>query len=147
MQRFRGDDSLRAIEFVLYNEREIRLAVFEARNNSVCHTGGSPSGHAYIADPTAIQAVRNAEELPSVTLSDGKTLSLPEKWLSVIDKLREWASLDTIAHGILHDRYHEEPWQYSTNRLNISHTTYTNYLDRIRTQAKIIAAKFDLIEI
>lgn len=147
MQRFRGDDSLRAIEFVLYNEREIRLAVYEAKNAVAGHSGGAPSGHAYIADPTAVQAVRNSVELPVITLADGKTLSWPERWIAFIDKLRSWAQLDDVAEGVLFDRYHEEPWQQTCYRLNISHGKYTDYLAKIRNQARVIAAKFDLIEI
>ena len=147
MQRFRGDNSLRLIEFVLYKERDIRLAVYEAKNATSAHTGGAPSGHAYIADPTAVQAVRNSVELPSVTFPNGKTLYWPERWLAVVDKLRKWTEDRAIAGGILYDRYHFVPYQITCIRLNISHGTYKNHLKMLRYQAKIIAAKFDLIDV
>ena len=147
MQRFRGDESLRAIEFVLYNEREIRLAVYETKNATAGHTGGAPSGHAYIADPTAVQAVRNSVELPMVTLSDNKTLYQPERWLAFVDKLKSWAAKDDVADGVLFDRYHGEPYQRTCYRLNISHGKDTDYLSKIRNHAKVIAAKVEWIEI
>ena len=147
MQRFRGDNELRKIEFVLYCEKEIRLAVMEAKICPAGFTGGCPSGHAYIADPTAVQAVRNASEVLVVEIFGGKRLAFPERWLAMVDKLRAWASRDPIMYGVLHDRYKHVTARESVERLHTSDGVYKDRLRRIRDQAKLIAAKFDLIEV
>ena len=147
MQRFRGDNETRKIEFVLYCEKEIRLAVQEARLATSGHTGGLPSGHAYVADPTAVQAIRNASEVIVIELFGGIRLAFPERWLAVVDKLRSWASGDPVTNGVLADRYKHISYQKTIERLHVSEWVYKDRLRRIRDQAKLIAAKFDLIEV
>ena len=76
---------IRKIDFVFYNEAEIRLLVKEARSkleeHAIKRSGGT-------ADPTAREAISNLTPLKSITLK-GKELSRPEDWLQVIDNSYE----------------------------------------------------------
>lgn len=79
---------------VLYAEEEIRRAVKEERESlsfikSRDLNGGGRSGQ--LSDRTAEAAVKLADGLPFVKLSDGRILKQPEKWLSVIDAVRQRA--------------------------------------------------------
>lgn len=147
MQRFRGDDTLRKIEFVLYCEKEIRLAVMEAKLGVAGHSGGCPTGHAYIADPTAVQAIRNSSEVLVVDIFGGKRLAFPERWLALVDRLRAWAASEPITAGIFLDRYSHVSYQSTLDRLHISDWVYKDRLRKIRDKAKLIAAKMDLIDV
>lgn len=80
------DKAYRLVEKILRNQRSIERAVKEARMQSGGHSGGG-SGHAYISDPTAQQAVRLATELQAVTLDNGWTVRLPERWLKIVQHL------------------------------------------------------------
>lgn len=75
------------VKRVLYNIKEIERLVEEAREDTHgCHTGGS-SGHAFVSDPTANAAIRAADELHAVRLSDGFVVYRPETWIRVIKKV------------------------------------------------------------
>ena len=78
---------IRKIDFVFYNEAEIRLLVKEARSkleeHAIKRSGGT-------ADPTAREAISNLTPVKSITLK-GKELSRPEDWLQVIDNSYDWA--------------------------------------------------------
>ena len=76
----------RLVEKVLRNQRGIERAVKEARLQPGGHSGGC-AGHAFVSDPTAQQAVRLATELSVVTLDDGWTLRMPERWLTIVNHL------------------------------------------------------------
>lgn len=69
---------------ILYNERNIELAIKEARMRTTGHTGGAAGGHAYVSDPTAQTAVRLVSALKSVTLDDGWVVRQPERWMRVV---------------------------------------------------------------
>ena len=79
---------------ILYAEEEIRRAVKEERESLSFikgrdMNGGGRSGQ--LADGTAAAAVKLADGLPFVKLSDGRLLEKPEKWLAVIDAVRQRA--------------------------------------------------------
>ena len=80
------NNAYRLVERVLRNQRSIERAVKEARLQPRGHSGGS-AGHAFVSDPTAQQAVRLATELKVVTLDDGWTLRMPERWLTIVNHL------------------------------------------------------------
>ena len=80
------NNAYRLVERVLRNQRGIERAVKEARMQSGGHSGGC-SGHVYISAPTAQQAVRLATELQAVTLDNGWTVRLPERWLKIVQHL------------------------------------------------------------
>lgn len=110
MQRRSRDRNVRAFEFVMRNERKIREAVKEVRLCKKGYTGGAPTGHAHIADPTAGEAIRRAEELAFVEIEGGGRVEWPERWLRVIDAVRAWCEPIPIRREILRRRYSGESW-------------------------------------
>lgn len=87
------------IEFCFRYEKEIMHAVYERRHDAGSgKTGGSGSGHCFTSDTTAITAIKNIEELPSVVVEYGAalngkremfTLRHPERWLKVVSWTKE----------------------------------------------------------
>ena len=84
-QRMRRDGSNTHIERMFRREKEIKQAVWEAKNDSHGRTGGGNSGHALVSDPTAAAAMHQVEEVREVTLADGYNVRWPERWLRVIN--------------------------------------------------------------
>ena len=80
MQRRSRDKNVRIFEFMIRNEKRIREAVEEARSGKGGRTGGATSGHCYIPDPTAGEAIRNTEEIHCVEIEGGGTVKWPERW-------------------------------------------------------------------
>lgn len=110
MQRRSRDKNVRAFEFMMRNEKKIREAVEEARLYKNGYTGGAPTGHARIADPTAGEAIRHAEELRFVEIEGGGRVDRPERWLRVIDAVRAWCRPIPLRREILRRRYAGESW-------------------------------------
>ena len=67
-QRMRRYGSNNHIEGIFRREKEIKQAVWEAKNDSRGHTGGGNSGHALVSDPTASAALNQVDEVREVTL-------------------------------------------------------------------------------
>lgn len=88
-QRMRRYGSNNHIEGIFRREKEIKQAVWEAKNDSRGHTGGGNSGHALMSDPTASAALHQVDEVREVTLPDGYNVRWPERWLRVIDATYE----------------------------------------------------------
>ena len=117
MQRRSRDRNVRAFEFMIRNEKKIRDAVEEARANKGSHTGGTPTGHAFISDPTAGEAIRNVEELSVVEIEGGGRVEWPERWLRVIDAVRAWCEPFYLRREILRRRYTAKAGQKPARRL------------------------------
>lgn len=81
---------IRKIDFVFYNETEIRLAVLEAKLNGKPMPEISRNA-SNISDPTASEAIVNLSPISTVKIK-GQDLNQPEKWLAVIDKTYAWAA-------------------------------------------------------
>lgn len=76
------------IGWVMYRRHEIERAVKEARlGHKHGHSGGASSGHAFVSDPTAAEAIDAATPLSSVKLEDGVIVRRPEDWLRVIHQV------------------------------------------------------------
>ena len=80
---------IRKIDFIFYNENEIRLAVLEAK------VGGKPvmempiHNANNVSDPTATKAIQSMTPITTIRIK-GQDLHQPEKWLTVIDKTYAW---------------------------------------------------------
>lgn len=96
---------MRQVEWALRHEQEIADAVAEAKIGGRGHTGGAPTGHSFVSDPTAVQAIRQAEELSSVEIEGGSRVEWPERWLKVIAAVREWCGQDSIRSEVYKNRY------------------------------------------
>lgn len=81
-------------DFILYHEKEIRAAVCDTRAELTLLGASKLEGAAHggtISDRTAAAACKLADELPCVVLDNGAKVSNPEKWLAVLDAVREKA--------------------------------------------------------
>lgn len=104
------------IEFVFYNEKEIKQAVFERREDGCLpKTGGGGSGHCFTNDRTAQEAIRRILDVPAVVIEYGAktcgrrnsiTLRHPEKWLKVIQYTRDYFN-GTASGALFKMRYAE----------------------------------------
>ena len=147
MQRRSRDRNVRAFEFMIRNEKKIRDAVEEARANKGGHTGGTPTGHAFISDPTAGEAIRNVEELSFVEIEGGGRVEWPERWLRVIDAVRAWCEPDAVRAEILRRRYNGESYVVTCREVHISSRVYHDVLYKIRVYAVQCAAQVQVIKV
>lgn len=148
MQRKSRDMNVRAFEFMIRNEKKIRDAVEEARANKRGHTGGTQTGHAFISDPTAGEAIRNVEELSVVEIEGGGRVEWPERWLRVIDAVRSWCGNDALKSEIFARRYERgENSHITCYAVNIEINTYYYFLREIRSFALQCAAQCQVIRV
>lgn len=147
MQRRSRDKNVRAFEFMMRNERKIRDVVEETRASKKGRTGRTPTGHAYISDPTAGEAIRNAEELHFVEIEGGGRVEWPERWLRVIDAVRAWCEPDAIRVEILRRRYSGESYIITCTAIHISERRYHDILFQLRSYALQCAAQMQVVKV
>ena len=95
---------IRRIDFVFYNEAEIRLAVLEAKFDGKPIPAISRNA-SKISDPTASEAIVNLTPIATVKIK-GQDLQQPEKWLAVIDKTYAWtAAKDNLRYQVAKLKY------------------------------------------
>ena len=115
------------IEFVLWYEREIYIALADKGegNRQGGTTGGNGSGHMKVSDPTAVQALRNLQEINVLDVPYGAAIGLnkrwqetyrlrnPLKWLQVGKALKQHYLSDTNSlHEFFERRYiKKEDWK------------------------------------
>ena len=138
---------IKKIDFIFYNEQEIRLAVLEARSSGkpLCEVPGrNGSG---VSDPTARDAMYNLTPLPVIKIN-GQDLRLPERWLIVIDKTYAWAKSQSDVHyEVAKRRYRGEDYRVTCRELHIANTTRRNMFETIRIYAALQAAQMNVIYI
>ena len=149
MQRRTGNKNVDKIEDIFRREKEIREAVLEAKLGTGGHTGGAPSGHSYISDPTPAAALRRAAELACVTLYPSKErIFRPEAWLAVVDAVKAWCSNDVFKAEIFKRRYTSgENSQDTCEAVHIEINTYYYFLREIRNYALQCAAQMQVIRV
>jgi hypothetical protein len=145
-QRESRDGNVRKIEWAIRNEKLIFEAVEEARCAPRGHTGGSPTGHSYVSDPTAAQAIRQAEEVYRVDVG-GRPLEWPERWLTVVNAVRQWCGRDAIRAEIFKRRYSGESYKSTCHAIHIADQTYHFALKEIRGFALQAAAQAQVIQV
>ena len=136
---------IKKIVFIFYNEKEIRLAVLEARNSGkpLCEVPGrNGSG---VSDPTARDAMYNLTPLPVVKIN-GQDLKLPERWLIVIDKTYAWAKSQSDVHyEVAKRRYAEEDYRKTCRELHIDNSSRSRIMDAVKAYASLQAVQSGLI--
>ena len=149
MQRRTGNKNVDKIEDIFRREKEIREAVLEAKLGTGGHTGGAPSGHSYISDPTPAAALRRAAELSCVTLYPSKErIFRPEAWLAVVDAVKAWCGRDTVKAEIFKRRYTGKEKSYDTClEIHVEKSTYYSILMEIRNFALACAAQEQLVRV
>ena len=147
MQRESRDANVRKIEFMIRHEKQIAEAVEEAKLAPRGHTGGAPSEHSFVSDPTAAQAIRNADEVSIVDLEGGGRVEFPERWLKVVSAVRAWCGTDTIRAEIFKRKYNGEAYHSTCYVLHIAERTYYDILAEIRGYALQCAAQMQVVKI
>lgn len=133
----------KTVEWYLFREKEIKLAVAEARLD-VAFTGNT--GSAVISSPTENAVLRNIEPLQKVVLSDGAEVFKPEQWLLAIKRIYE--GLDKKQKTIATKRYRQgESYIKTCLNLTISQNTYFNTLTAIRNYAVVVAVQAGLVKV
>ena len=136
---------IRKVDFVFYNEREIREAVLEERDT--CSSAPIVRNSSGVSDPTAREAIYNLSPLPVIRIN-GQELRLPERWLVVIEKTYAWAKSQSDVHyEVAKRRYRGEDYRVTCRELHISNTTRRNMFETIRIYAALQAAQMNVIYI
>jgi len=146
-QRTRKDPKKQTIQFIFYHEQVLKRAVREAREESLStagHTDGSGS-QAFVSDPTAVQGIKLATELKSVTLRNGIVIDNPGKWIKVIDATYD--GLDDVSRKAVKMRYEGSHWRRICNKLNMGRTMYYKILEKADNHAIEIAIDLGLIHV
>ena len=152
MQRRSRNKHVRTVEFMFRNEIEIWEAVEKAKHRTGGNMGGASSGHAFISDPTATEAIRNAEELRFVEIRNGVRIEWPERWLRIIDAVRDWCEPNVLKREILRRRYSGESWVKTCAEIKVKdkHLTESKYhrvVAQICTFAVQCAAQMQVVKI
>ena len=126
------------IEEMFRREKQIEQAVLEYRNRAGGHTGGGASGHSFISDPTAAQAMRCAEEVKVVTLDDGYIVRWPERWLRVIRGTYAKCPGDSAAAKLRSDGY---GWSYAC--ANLGEISMENLIYKLEEIKSDILQRYD----
>ncbi len=146
-QREARDHNVRRIEYMIRHEKEITQAVDEAKHSPRGHSGGAATGHSFVSDPTAAQAIRLADELTIVQVA-GRDVFYPERWLKVISALRSWCGRDNIRAEIFRRKYHTgEGYHRTCFALHIAERTYYDILAEIRGYALQCAAQAQVVKV
>lgn len=144
-QRESRDGNVRRIEWAIRHEKEIVDAVAEEKF-APKRSGGSSRGRSYVSDPTAVQAIRQAEEVRLVDVC-GRRLEWPERWLSVVGAVRTWCNRDAVRAEIFRRRYAGESYIVTCAALHIAEQTYHFALKEIRGYSLQAAAQAQVVRV
>lgn len=141
--------NVKTVDFMCYNEKIIREAVDEEKKRTIGHSGEPPSGNNSVSDPTAVQAVRNIDEISRVALPEEKgTVFRPERWLRVVNAMRNYCREKYGTDAMFTLTYEKKKkWQYITIELNIDQSTYHRRMERLRQFGLQAAAQEQLITV
>ena len=143
MQRQSRQGYIRKIDFVFYNEREIRRGVKEVREDPAPIQKTNVKVLAF-SDPTSMSAIRNATPIEKIVFGD-HVLESPEKWLNVIDRTYSWA--DELTKSIARRRYGKEDYRKICGDLSIAQTTFYEKLKKFQRYAVMQAIALRLITV
>ena len=134
------------VETMLRNQTAIERAVDEARaEQRGGHSGGGSSGHAFVSDPTAQQAVTASIPLRSVTLDNGYVVREPEKWLGIIHYLYEhFPAADASAMRYFYDGHSAVE---TSVRREISERSVYNIRDDFKARGVELACQYGLVSV
>lgn len=149
------------VEKMFWNYEKIKRAVEDARMelgfySSGGKTGGAPTNHSFVSDPTAILAMRHSAPIKQVTIDGGKateeTVKRPEDWLFVVEQTyRRFLDLHheagDVTYPVLIDRFRNEPWPTTCARLEITKDKYYSARDVGIRYARECAIQLGLLKV
>lgn len=135
----------KTVDKILSHWREIGEIVQE-RKATCGKSGFGGTGHNGVSDPTAKEAIRQADEITSITCSDGLRVWKPEMWLAVFRESYE--NLDGIMRDIMKRRYRDcESYVKTSIALNITDRVYYSIVDDIRSYVVMISIQHGLVKV
>ena len=134
------------VETMLRNQTAIERAVDEARAGQRSgRSGGGSSGHAFVSDPTAQQAVTATVPLRSVTLDSGYVVREPETWLGIIHYLYEhFPAADAAAMRYFYDGHSAIE---TSMKFSIGGSTAYYIRDDFRAMGVELACQYRLVSV
>lgn len=133
---------MKKIEYIFYNEAQIRELVTEAKNKVALSEIRNSS---HLSDPTAAEAIRNLTPITAVVI-DNQVLKYPEYWLEVVERTRHWCrERGELFYKILRAKYCRESKNKICTELEISADYFGRTVDKIRNYAALWAAWYRLI--
>lgn len=133
----------KTIDKILSHWCEIESIVRE-RKATRGRSGFGGTAHSGASDPTASEAIRQSDEIKSVTCADGFTVKRPEAWLGAFDEA--YSRLDGIMHDIMRRRYYKgENYVQTSVALNITERVYYSIVDDIRSYVVIVAVQHGIV--
>jgi len=142
--QYKRRDYIAKIDYVFYNEGEIRKAVRDKKADPGVHHGKGPSSGGYVSDPTASAALHEIMPIKAVVV-DGKRLEKPEKWLRVVSET--YSHLKDQQCQIVRSRFRGDSYQVTCMDCHISPATYNRTISDARMYAAAVAAQLGLIQI
>lgn len=144
----RRDKSYELVYHIFKHEKDIRLAVVEAKTanrRDMCGGGGTP----HVSDPTAGKTIRLLTAVPSVKLDDW-TVHRPEDWLKVI--ALTYANTGELEGEVMRKYYDgykmsEQGNESSPYYSGYAESTLYAILDRFQHLAVEIACQLGLIRV
>lgn len=143
------DEIVRLIKRILRNEKAIREAVAEKREQMAQReeVAGRAPGH--ISKPTEAAALQNLTPIDFVYFYAGWRkekirLTYPETWLACLDEVR--ASLSPWEQKFMERAFVSQDWEICAD-LGIARTAFYALKKDIVSQIAIKAARFGIIEV
>ncbi len=149
------------VEKMFWLHKKIKRAVDDARleigfYNSGGKTGGAPTNHSFVSDPTATLALRRGAPVKQIVLDEGKpteeTIKRPEDWLFVVEQTyRHFKDFSDdcgdVTYFVLMDRFKNEPWPTTCARLGITKDKYYSARDIGIRYARECAIQLGLLKV
>lgn len=131
------------IDFVFFNERQIRAMVRDIRNGAVEHEANG-SG---ISDPTAAQAIRNIIPIKTIYVN-GYRLEWPESWLHVVDVVKAKCLEYNKSYLRVLDWYYKRvPYQQVCEEISVEQSTLSKMWKEVRHLQELCAVQEGLIRV
>lgn len=145
------EQHLKRVERHFLQRKRIQSMVDDIKAERVARkgfTGGG--GHAFVSDPTAIVAIKNATPIRSIKLDMGvyeMTVFHPEAWLAVIAETYRLYD-GQLAGKAMRERYEgDKSPDVIWGLMGINKPCYYRWREEFLTDATILATKKKLIEI
>lgn len=131
------DAKNRLVEWVLLNERSIRMAVMEEREKQKERDG---------ADPTGRTATRLASPI-SLLMVEGCEIEKPEEWLRILELVYSHIPRGDMLDILIARYKRREHYTATCSRLAMSQGKYQNLVGRVREYVQMVAIQEGLIRI
>jgi len=132
----------RMVVFCFKHYNDIKKAIYEKRMDPGTQKQGE-GGHSFISDPTAQKAMRNADELDTVTVNygvrDSQVVRRPESWLKVVERTRLYYGSNIQGRMIAMTYDENVSWREVCKELKMRRATYYTLMNDVVNLATGVA--------